>query len=274
MLETLPKDSTPNLTPREQEIFDMLLGGSIPKEIAYKLNVSYDTVIAHQKSMYRKLGVHNINEFMVKFRPVGDTSAENKRKKLPLKILIPAAAVVLLAVSFVLYLQWKASIAPIAAVFTRWIPFNDSHSAKTVAAITKEIIDGREQECITITGSQNDGNDRVAYTGIYGMTDGPTLEVLQKEMKSLSFKVIGDGNRYTARLPTYETNDGDHFAYEFQTIKDEVITVKVNVPDDLTQIVWNDNVKEFKQSSIMFFQIQIIDPGPFYLKFWDIKLYR
>jgi len=273
MPETLLKDRAPNLTPREQEIFDKLLGGSTPKEIAYNLNVSYDTVIAHQKSMYRKLGVHNINEFFVKFRPIGGdaSNTETKRKLPPLKILIPAAAVVILAVSLVLYFQWKA---PIATAFSPWIPFNDNNgSEKTVAAITNEKIDGREQECITITGSQVEGNDRHAWTGIYGMPDGPTLEAM-RSMRSFSFKVIGDGNRYTARLPTYETNDGDHFAYTFQTVKDEVITVKVNVPDDLTQIVWNDNVKEFKQGSVMFFQIQIVDPGPFYLKFWDIKLYK
>jgi len=262
-----------HLTPREQEIFDMLLGGSTPKEIAYNLNVTYDTVIAHQKSMYRKLDVHNINEFMVKFRPVGGETSQpekSKRKSVPLKILIPSLALVLLAA---LLLWYSLSKAPISAVFSPWIPFNDSHSVKTVATITKEKIDGREQECITITGNQIDGNDRIAYTGIYGMPDGPTLEAM-RSMKSFSFKVTGDGNRYTARLPTYETNDGDHFAYTFQTVKDEEITVKVNVPDDLAQIVWNGNVKEFKQNSIMFFQIQIVDPGPFYLKFWEIKLYK
>jgi len=270
MPDKLQNDSSSALTPREQEIFDMLLGGSTPKEIAYNLNVSYDTAIAHQKSIYRKTGVHNINEFLVKFRPVEDAEAERIKRKRLIKILIPAAAVVLLAIPLILYLHWKA---PIATVFSPWIPFNDSHSAKTIATITKEIIDGREYECVTITGNLADRNDRVAWAGVYGMPDGPTLEALKK-MRSISFKVIGDGNQHTARLPTYETNDGDHFAYTFQTVKDEEITVKVNVPQDLTQIVWNGNVKEFKQSSIMFFQIQIIDPGPFYLKFWDIKLHR
>jgi len=273
MPDTLPKESAPSLTPREQEIFDRLLGGSTPKEIAYNLNVSYDTVISHQKSMYRKVGVHNINEFMVKFLPAGGAQAEgNKRRRPTLKILIPSLALVLLAALLLWYSQWKA---PITTVFSPWIPFNDDNgSEKTVAVITNEKIDGREQECITITGSQTGGNDRRAWTGIYGMPDGPTLEALQKKMRSFSFKALGDGNRYTVRLPTYETGAGDHFAYTFQTVKDEVITVKVNVPDDLTQIVWNGIEKEFKQGSIMFFQIQIVDPGPFYLKFWDIKLHR
>jgi len=270
MLEMLQKDSSSSLTPREQEIFDMLLVGSTPKEIAYKLNVSYTTVIAHQKSMYRKVGVRSINEFLVKFRPAG--GEENRRKKLPLKILIPAVAVVLLAVSLILYLQLKA---PVSAVFTHWFPFNDDNgSEKTIAVISNETIGWRKQECVSVSGSQIGGNDRVAWTGIYGFPDGHTLAVLQKEMKSFSFKIIGDGNRYTTRLPTYETIEGDHFAYEFQTVKDEEITVKVNVPEDFTQIVWNGKVKEFKQESIVSFQIQIVDPGPFYFKFRDIKLHR
>jgi len=270
MPDTLSKDNAPNLTPREQEIFDKLLGGSTPKEIAYNLNVSYDTVISHQKSLYRKVGVHNINEFLVKFRQTG--GEENKRKLPPLKVLIPAVAVVLLAVPLILYLLWKA---PVNTVFTHWFPFNDDNgSEKTIAVISNETTGWRKQECVSVSGSQIGGNDRHAWTGIYGFPDGHTLAVLQKEMKSFSFKIIGDGNRYTTRLPTYETIEGDHFAYEFQTIKDEEITVKVNVPEDLTQIVWNGKVKEFKQESIVSFQIQIVDPGPFYFKFWDIKLYK
>jgi len=269
MPETLSKDNSPNLTPREQEIFNMLLGGETPKEIAFKLNISYDTVIAHQKSMYRKLDVHNINELLVKFRPVsGETSPPeiNKRKHPPLKILLPSLAAILLATLFFWYSLWKAPISP---VFTHWVPFNDDNSAATIAAETYEIIDGREQNCITITGRQS--ADSHSYTGIYGIPDGPTLQTMQK-MKSFSFKVLGDGSRYTIRLPTFETREGDHFAYTFQTIKDEVITVTVNVPGDLTQIVWNGKVKEFVQDSVMFFQIQIVDPGPFNLKFWDIRL--
>jgi len=48
-----------NLTPREEEIFTMLLRGSAPKEIAYTLKISYDTVHFHQKNLYRKLKVQS-----------------------------------------------------------------------------------------------------------------------------------------------------------------------------------------------------------------------
>jgi len=56
-----------NLTPREEEIFTMLLGGSAPKEIAYILKVSYDTVLFHQKNMYRKLGIQSIQGLFAKY---------------------------------------------------------------------------------------------------------------------------------------------------------------------------------------------------------------
>jgi len=36
-----------NLTPRQQELFDMLLSGIQPKEIAYKLDITYNTFLFH-----------------------------------------------------------------------------------------------------------------------------------------------------------------------------------------------------------------------------------
>jgi len=48
-----------NLTSREQEVFTMLLDGKAPKEIAYTLKVSPDTVHFHQKNLYRKLNVQS-----------------------------------------------------------------------------------------------------------------------------------------------------------------------------------------------------------------------
>ncbi|GBU28568.1 hypothetical protein R84B8_02128 [Treponema sp. R8-4-B8] len=67
-----------DLTPRQQELFNMLLKGISPKEIAFNLNIAYNTLLYHQKKLYRKLGVHNIQELMAKYsQEVKDkTSAE------------------------------------------------------------------------------------------------------------------------------------------------------------------------------------------------------
>ena len=56
-----------NLTPREEEIFTMLLGGSAPKEIAYTLKISNDTVHFHQKNLYRKLGIQSRAELFARY---------------------------------------------------------------------------------------------------------------------------------------------------------------------------------------------------------------
>jgi len=56
-----------NLKPREQEIFDLLLEEISPKEIAYRLNVSYSTVDHYRTKIYRKLGVRNIHELLEKY---------------------------------------------------------------------------------------------------------------------------------------------------------------------------------------------------------------
>jgi DNA-binding CsgD family transcriptional regulator len=60
------KDSL-NLTAREGEVFTMLLGGAAPKEIAFTLKISYDTVLFHQKNLYRKLGVQSRAELFARY---------------------------------------------------------------------------------------------------------------------------------------------------------------------------------------------------------------
>ena len=47
------------LTDREEEIFTLLLRGTAPKEIAYTLKISYDTVRFHQKNLYRKMHIQS-----------------------------------------------------------------------------------------------------------------------------------------------------------------------------------------------------------------------
>ena len=59
-----------NLTPREQEIFTMLLKGTSPKDIAYTLKISYETVHHHQKNLYRKLNIQSIQELFAKYSKV------------------------------------------------------------------------------------------------------------------------------------------------------------------------------------------------------------
>ena len=65
--EAINAQNNLDLTPREQEIFTMLLTGRAPKEIAFTLKISPYTVNFHQKNLYRKLGIQSRAELFAKY---------------------------------------------------------------------------------------------------------------------------------------------------------------------------------------------------------------
>ncbi len=58
---------TENLSPREQEVLDLLAQGLIYKEIAERLGVSYETVHTHIRRIYEKLQVRTRTEAVARF---------------------------------------------------------------------------------------------------------------------------------------------------------------------------------------------------------------
>ncbi len=65
------------LTKKEQEIIELLKYGKLNKEIAETLSVSLHTVKNHLKNIYRKLGVRNRAEAIIKIHhknTLGETS--------------------------------------------------------------------------------------------------------------------------------------------------------------------------------------------------------
>jgi DNA-binding NarL/FixJ family response regulator len=63
-----------NLTPREQEILELLSQGFANKEIAQRLSLSFDTIRWHLKQIYEKLHVRSRTEAAHKFRSDRDRS--------------------------------------------------------------------------------------------------------------------------------------------------------------------------------------------------------
>ena len=55
------------LTPREEEVLELLAKGCLSKEIARQLEVSVETVNTHLKHIYEKLHVHSRTEAVIKF---------------------------------------------------------------------------------------------------------------------------------------------------------------------------------------------------------------
>jgi len=70
------QDVLENLSPRQRELLDMLLSGIPPKVIAFNLNIAYNTLLYHQKNLYKKLNVHNVHELIVKYSPEAKNAAD------------------------------------------------------------------------------------------------------------------------------------------------------------------------------------------------------
>jgi len=62
------------LTSQEQTILNLLVEGISPKDIAYKLKISYHTFDFHRKNIYNKLGVHSIQELLAKNNSSGQNT--------------------------------------------------------------------------------------------------------------------------------------------------------------------------------------------------------
>ena len=64
---TPKKKDIPGLSPRESQIIERLAQGMVPKELAYELGISYETVREYIKSVYAKLHVRSRTEAVLKY---------------------------------------------------------------------------------------------------------------------------------------------------------------------------------------------------------------
>jgi DNA-binding NarL/FixJ family response regulator len=55
------------LTAREREVLELLAAGATPKEVAAKLNISWQTVRNHIRFIYDKLHVHTRTDAVLKY---------------------------------------------------------------------------------------------------------------------------------------------------------------------------------------------------------------
>jgi len=65
--EPTPPNRDLHLTPRETQILDLLVKGSLYKEIAWELNIGMETVRTHLHNIYTKLHVRTRTEAVVKY---------------------------------------------------------------------------------------------------------------------------------------------------------------------------------------------------------------
>jgi len=261
-----------NLTLREQEILDLLLDSVSPKDIAYKLNISYSTVDYHRNKLYRKLGVQTIQELHAKYGAAEQSVPENysvkeeqskknpERKNKKLILLVSSGT---LNLFFIILLTWyfitassESDIYPmrIFPEYKEWEAYTNAayESLKVNSAasfqIEYETIQGQKKEVLTIY--TNIADSRVDWINAGAITtDNILIRRLQKA-SGIRFNVIGEGE------PGWEvqfwTDHEERISYDYPIYTEKNQVIIMDIPLSLfNQTGWdvqfplsnNDNKK-------------------------------
>lgn len=199
------------MTSREREIFDLLIEGVSPKEIAHKLNISLSTVDFHRTKLYRKLDVHSIQELLAKYSNYN--KAPEPEPALPAKQHVDSA---------------PSDIIPIY-----FMGFYGSSDAEIGGNSTAEVYVSREE----IDGKKIDGvlNIKINMAKMggkreYAQAYTQKYDILKRLRKAngIRFKARGDGTIWYLELKTEESKQEIYWAnylFEFGTIRDQIIVV-------------------------------------------------
>jgi DNA-binding CsgD family transcriptional regulator len=232
------------LTACEQKIMGLLLDGIVPKEIALNLNISYNTVLYHQKNLYRKLEVQSIQELLVK---------------------------ILAQSRYELTLERETEPQVIADYyFARIIKTNDELGSKISYKVDDEIIGEQNKRTYTFFGHLV--SRYRCYATIFMIPNSSILDTMKK-IKRFSFSAMGDGNSYGVMLLTSDTMiKGEYNNYHkiFTAEKGVVSEYNVNLDELVQHKTWGKQVP-FIRSNILEFGFFPHSKGDFELKVWDIK---
>jgi DNA-binding CsgD family transcriptional regulator len=289
-----------NLSPREREIFDLLLNGVSPKEIAHKLNITLHTVAYHRTNLYNKVGVQNIQELFNKYSTNGKTpppeaietetiaDVSHAKKKNKLKLLLSIGIPILafsVLFSWIFIKKSSANHSPkgvkIPVTDLGFFPTSDSAQGGNSTSeifITREKIDGVTVDVFNININlvkrvDSDNN----YANVH--TDRPDFIQRLRQANGIRFKVRGDGKRWAIDFFTKEsTAEGNypHYSYFANTVRDQVIVVDIPysslyLPEYFTQYSFDFNKETINGMAIS--AIITTGYGQSLLQIFDFEIY-
>jgi len=162
-----------------------------------------------------------------------------------------------------------------------WMVYNDiesdkgSSTAKIVSA--EEVIDGKKVMVHHVTGNVTT-QYKYGFAG-WGLNADEATMNLYKTAKSLSFWILGDGQRYTIKFKTSNITDYGYFEYAFNTEKGVPMLVEVPMKYFM-QPSWA-TAAMMKQALVTGVEWQTHevwrkDPkvNPFDIKIWDFTVYN
>ncbi|MCL1955569.1 MAG: CIA30 family protein [Brevinematales bacterium] len=245
-----------NLSPREQEIFDLLLEGVSPKEIAHKLNVSHSAVDFHRTKLYKKLGIHSIQELFAKYSAAGNGAPAEEETALPVsknkdkrfKLLLPAGialGIIMLAFSVLFLLIFvkkssaytapKGEIIPVINMGFRSASDEETGGNSTSEVfISREEIDGADSDILNIKTNlvRRENPDTPLYAN--ARTDRRDVIQRLRQANGIRFKARGDGKSWLVGFLTKESTAETsyaHYRHYFGTVRDQVIIVDIPYSD-------------------------------------------
>jgi DNA-binding CsgD family transcriptional regulator len=289
-----------NLSKREREIFDLLLKGVSPKEIAHKLNITLHTVAFHRTKLYNKLGVKNIKELFTKYSnndKAPQTEAietetiaivSNAKKKNKLKLLLSIGIPILVFSVLFSWIFIKKSSAyhtqkavKIPVTDLNFFPTSDSANGGNSTSeifITREKIDGVTVDVLNININlvkRENSDDNFANMH----TNRPDLIQRLRQANGIRFKALGNGKQWAIDFFTKEsTAEGNypHYSYFLNTVRDQVIDVDVPY-SSLFLAEWFEKYHfDFNKETINGMAISAINThgyGPSFLKIFDFEIY-
>jgi len=289
-----------NLSPREKELFDLLIKGVSPKEIAHNLNLKPTTVDYYRTNLYNKLGIHSIQELLVKYSTNGKENTPElaqseetinipqTKKHKKFKFLLPVgAAFIALSVLFGWifiknssdYHTPKGVIIPVTDL--GFFPTSDSADGGNSTSeifITREKIDGVTVDVlnININLEKRENSDNV-FANIH--TNRPDLMQRLRQANGIRFKARGNGKQWAIDFFTKEsTAEGNypHYSYFANTVMDQVIVVDVPY-SSLYLAEWFEKYRfDFNKETINGMAISAINThgyGPSFLQIFDFEIY-
>ena len=193
-----------NLSPREREIFDLLLEGDTAKEITYKLHISIHTVDFHRTNLYDKLGVNSIQELFIKY----GKNVPSEPGDAPKGVIIPAHELGFLDLS----------------------DKSDGGNSTTDVFVSREEINGTVIDgVLNIDANLVKSGIKSEFAQAYTYKE----DIIQRlrQANGIRFKALGDGKSWFVEFKTIEsTPERNHanFMYEFGTVRDQIIVVEIS----------------------------------------------
>jgi hypothetical protein len=110
------------------------------------------------------------------------------------------------------------------------------------------------------------------YVGLQIIPDDDATQALLQKAKTVSFKIIGDGNTYRFKLATPSViKDGNAYGKDIVTTKDKEVAVTVDI-SKLTAESWS-HPKAFQQDKVESIQLQTIGQNPKQVGNFAFKVY-